>query len=63
LSGKPKILLVADSPKVVERLLGPAADAFDLVVVQNPMRALAHLSREPFAAAFISSEYLQQAFE
>jgi len=63
LSGTPKLLLVADSPKVVERLLGPAADAFDLVVVQNPMRALAHLSREPFAGAFISSEYLQQAFE
>ena len=60
---KPKILLVCDSPKNTTEMLCHAAESHELVIVQNPIRALAHLTREPFAGVYVSSEYLQEAFE
>jgi two-component system, sensor histidine kinase SagS len=63
LSGKPKILFVCDSPEKVGELFGPAADAYELVVVKNPMRGLAHLTREQFEGVYVSKDYLRQAFE
>ena len=60
---KPRILFVCRSPCAVERLLGPAADSFDVVVVENPMRALARLPRERFDGVYVASDFLQEAFE
>ncbi len=60
---KPKILLVCDSRENVEETLSQAVDSHQVVVVQNPMRALALLGRERFAAVYVTSEYLQEALE
>lgn len=60
---KPKLLLVCDSDEDVGRLLGTAADQYELVVVNHPLRALAILARDQFAGAYIASAYLQQAFD
>jgi len=63
LSGKPRILFVCQSRDEVDRLLGRTADTYDLVVVNNPMRALAYLTREDFDGVYATSEYLQGAFQ
>ena len=34
-----------------------------MVVAANPLRALAHLTRERFAGVYVSSEYLQEALQ
>ena len=60
--GKPKILLVCDSRENVEQMLTQAVETHDVVVVQNPMRALALLGREKFAAVYVTSDYVQEAF-
>ena len=46
MAGKPRILFVCDSRDHVEQVLGSASDNYEAVVVENPMRALAHLTRE-----------------
>jgi len=63
LSAKPKILLVCDSRDNVERLLSQAGDSREVMVVQNPMRALALLGREKFAGVFVTSKYLREALQ
>ena len=63
LSGKPKILFVCDSREKLDDLFGAAADDYEWVVVRNPMRALAYLTREQFDGVYVSTDYLQQAFE
>ncbi len=63
LSEKPKILVVGDSRENVERTLFAVPDSHEIVVVQNPMRALALLTREPFAGVFVTAEYFQEAFQ
>ena len=63
MSSKPKILLVCDSREDAEQLLARATQSHEVVVVQNPMRALAHLTREQFAGVYVSSEYLREAFD
>jgi len=63
LAEKPKILFVGDSPETAAHLLGPAAEAFEVVTVSNPMRALAHLTRQRFEGVYVSKDHLQQAFE
>ncbi len=40
-----------------------AAESRDVVVASNPLRALAHLTRERFAGVYVSSEYLQAALQ
>lgn len=60
-SGKRKILLVCDSRENVEQMLAQVGDSHEVVVVQNPMRALALLTREKFAGVFVTSEYLKEA--
>lgn len=62
LSGKPRILLVCDSPESAEQMLAQVHGPHDVTVVQEPLRALSLLGREEFAAVFVSSEYLQEAF-
>jgi CheY-like chemotaxis protein len=44
-------------------MLSHVADSHELVVVQNPIRALAHLTHEMFAGVYVAAEYLQEAFE
>jgi two-component system, sensor histidine kinase SagS len=63
LTTKPKILLICDSSENAEHLLADAASSHEVLVVQNPLRALAHLSRENFDGVYVASEFLQQAFE
>ena len=63
LTAKPKILLVCDSRENAEQLLAHAAESHEVVVAANPLRALAHLTREQFAGVYVSSEYLQEALE
>ena len=63
MSDKPKILLVCDSRKDAEAILGQAVESHELVVVQNPIRALAHLTHEQFAGVYVAAEHLQEAFE
>ena len=63
MSGKPKILFVCDSREKLDELFGAAADDYEWVVVRNPMRALAYLTREQFEGVFVSKDYLRQAFE
>ena len=60
---KPKILLLCDSRENAEQLLARVMDSHEVVVAANPMRALAHLTRERFAGVYVSSEYLRDVFE
>ena len=62
MSDKPKILLVCDSPENAEQMLAQVHGPHDVTVVQEPFRALALLGREEFAAVFVNSEYLKEAF-
>ena len=63
MSCKPKILLVCDCPENYESLIGHFSATHDLVVAQNPIRALAHLSRDSFEGVFVSAAHLQKAFD
>lgn len=63
MSAKPKILLVCDSRENAEQMLSQAGDPKEVVVVQNPMRALALLGRQKFAGVFVTSQYLREALE
>jgi two-component system, sensor histidine kinase SagS len=63
LSDKPKILLISDSSDGAEQLFGGANDSHEIVVVQNPMRALALMGREKFAGVFVAAKYCEQAFD
>ncbi len=60
---RPKILLVCDSRENAEQLLEHASQSHEVIVASNPLRALAHLRREPFGGVYISSEYLQDALQ
>ena len=61
--GKPKILFISQSRELAERLLGAAAEQYEIVAVENPLRALASLAREQYAGVYVASDFLQQAFE
>ena len=63
MAGKTRILFVCDSREKVEELLAQGADAFDVVVVQNPMRALARLTKEPFDGIYVAAGYFQEALQ
>ena len=63
MGSKPRILFVCDTRESVDRLLGSSADSYDVVVVQNTMRALAHLTRGEFDGIYVTADRLQQALE
>ena len=63
MSDKPKILLVCDSRENVEHLLAGTIESHEVEHVQNPMRALALLTREAFDGVFVSAKYFRQVFE
>ena len=57
--GKARILFVCDSREVAEQLLGPAAESYDLAVVENLNEALDSLSREEFQGIYVASDHLE----
>ena len=59
----PRILLVCESREKAFRLLARAAEGEGVVVETNPLRALAHLTRERFAGVYLSSEYLRDGLK
>jgi len=64
LSGKPKILFVSDSLEKVQRFLNQASeDGRDVVIVSNPLRAFAHLTRNDFDGVYVASDYLKEALQ
>ena len=63
MESKPRILFVCNTRESVDRLLGSSADSYDVVVVENPMRALAFLTREEFDGVYVTANHLQQALE
>jgi CheY-like chemotaxis protein len=63
LAGKTKILFVCDSREKVEPLLAQGADSFDAVVVTNPLRALACLTRDSFDGIYVASSHFQRALQ
>jgi PAS domain-containing protein len=48
---------------MAEQMLSAAANSHDVVTVQNPIRALALLTRERFDGVFVTARYFQEAFE
>ncbi len=60
---KPILLLICDSREDVEHLLADAANTHEILVVQNPLRALVYLRRENIDGVYIAGEYLQRAFD
>ncbi len=63
MSAKPKILLVCDSRDDAGRMFAELADSHELVVVQNPVRALAMLTREKFDGVYVAPEHMQRALD
>ena len=61
MTAKPKILLVCDSRENAEQLLARAVDSHEVVVADDPLQILTHLTEERFAGVYVSSEYLQEA--
>ena len=61
--GKPRILSICDSPEAVGQSLGPWAESYDVVLVQNLMRALDLLTHERFDGVYVASDRLQEAFQ
>lgn len=60
LSPKPKILFVCD-PDECRELRVQFAPTFDLEFVRNPLRAVAELSRHPYAGVFVSQSHFEDA--
>ena len=60
---KPKILLISDPREDVGPVLTGVAQTHEIVVVQNPMRALALLTREKFAGVYVTANYFREAFD
>ena len=60
---KPKILLVCDSSDGIEQMLRETLSGHEVTVVQNPVKALALLTRDRFDGVFVTAQYFQQAFE
>lgn len=60
---KPKILFIGHTREVVDRFLGASADQYEVVFVQNPLRALSRLTREEFSGVYVDADFLREAFE
>ena len=63
MSAKPRILLVCDAQEDAERTFTDAVDSHEVMVVRDPLRALALLAREKFAGVYVTSEYLKEAIQ
>ena len=60
---KPRILVIGRTREEVDRLFGPSAEAYEVVVSPNPAAALDLLVKERFDGAYVGSDHLQEAFE
>jgi len=60
---KPRILVVGDAHEDVEQTLAAASQSHEVVVVQDPLRALALLTREQYDGVLVTARYFQQALE
>ena len=60
---KPKILLIPTPAKTPPPCWAGLADSHESVMVQNPMRALALLTREKFAGVYVTAKFFREAFE
>ncbi|MGA2501727.1 MAG: response regulator [Tepidisphaeraceae bacterium] len=60
---KPRLLFICQSPETANSVLGTSADSYDVVVVQNPIRALDVLTQQQFDGIYVASDHLQEAFE
>jgi len=58
---KPRVLFVGGPTENAADLPAGAESLFDVVKVQNPIRALAKLTHEDFDALFVSKEHFQEA--
>jgi len=61
LSDKPKLLFVNHPQDCDEQLRDRLREAYDLVEVSSPMRALAQLGRQPLAGMYIASSHMGDA--
>jgi len=60
LTAKPKILVVRD-PSAHDAPLPIITDGFELEEVRSPLRALARMSREPYAGIFVAAGHIGEA--
>ena len=60
MADKPRVLFIG-GPKDNADLPAGAESLFDVVKVQNPLRALSLLTREKFDGLFVSEEHFQEA--
>lgn len=61
MASKPKILCVSDTVEGKVQLPSELEAAFDLVLVRNPLRALAQLQREDYAGVFVTADHFGEA--
>ena len=57
---KPKLLVVGDSCESAEEVFSAFSESYDIVAVQNPIRALAMLARGRFDGVFVTAKYFQR---
>ena len=58
---RPRILLVGCSRETAHSFLGPQADASELVVLEDPLRAPVRLAEEKFDAVLFASDHFREA--
>ena len=61
MSSKPKLLYVSRSRDGQDARVAPLREAFDVVHVQGPIRALAKLARDDFAAIYVDGQHIDEA--
>ncbi len=61
MSAKPKILCVYDQGEGKVQLPSELTESFDVVVVRNPLRAIAQLAREQFAGVYVTTDHFGEA--
>ncbi|HVX12820.1 MAG TPA: GAF domain-containing protein [Pirellulales bacterium] len=61
MSSKPKLLYVSRLRDGQDARVAPLSDAFEIVHVQGPIRALAKLGRDDFAAIYVDAQHIDEA--
>ena len=61
MTAKPKILVVRD-PATQDPALPIIPEGYEVEEVRNPIRALARMTREPYAGIFVSADHIGEAF-
>jgi PAS domain S-box-containing protein len=63
LTGRAKILVVADVAQRQDNIVAQLESSFDVVTVQSMIRALAQLSRDEFSGVYVCSQHLTDALQ